>query len=939
MKNWVAPTKQIWSAGADTGAWAIAWIQTTPTVEAPKSNNRPTATNQSGQADVGTGAVAWMPNQLPNYYSMANQPVDKKAEIDAIKAGATKQPNTQSNTWVQTPVATPTPTKTPTPRRTQKSGGTPVQQSNWRDYSQLRNADVNLSQYWDDSSAQNYNNQELWWWENQKYTGEGVKTSNVNYDSNATLENLDPNYQYWWNAQLANSNDAWYIARRNDTIASALYNAGLTSINDVRNFLNSQKWFQDSDANERENTIMSVRKRLWDITWEQNKNVQISKTDKQPQGNQNSPEMNLSNDGTKTSTLYWKVTADTGTPVNWIKGEADPNAIQATINMARENNYKALQKMNSYDIAVSMSAGTDPYGSQAMADLAQFDPAKYQEIQQQLKNLQSMEDVNNIAQGGKVNKTAQIESMNDTVNSDINSRALNNSNDRSYNDTLNLVTTKMSSSGTAQSATQEMLNLNSQMADLQEKMDKLPQEAKKAFKWDVPQYIVDAFIANRSAQYQSEMNKLQSRYNSAIDLYKTELSQKQWEAEMDLKQRQFQQQINQQNWSNAFQTAQQQWTQFYQGQQLKFNNIKTDSKGRPYLLNADGTFQYLTDATYTQALQQQVKQGVDSLNAIYQDWMDWGQCEAFTDNFNSTVYGATMLPRDAQWNVIQNRTYTTAEEKASYVNTAMPTVGTTAVFNYWPTANVSDAAKKYWHTMLVTGYDADTGMITLKWSNKNGDEKVYTQTMSLNDFYSKWGVGFWDPSKDALLQAQSWAIATQNPGAAMTPVFDELIANASTEWKLNTLATAEAMYNTLSELRDNGSLHALIETGDIKKVLASFDQKKFWTDDGGSVFADQLQKIISKKSLNSQSQIALNKLYMLVEMKLRKESGAAISSSEWLSNFQMMLPQAWENKDVQYSKLWNWDDVIKKYARMWWMTSQQYVPIFKDGSISTRQTR
>jgi hypothetical protein len=39
--------------------------------------------------------------------------------------------------------------------------------------------------------------------------------------------------------------------------------------------------------------------------------------------------------------------------------------------------------------------------------------------------------------------------------------------------------------------------------------------------------------------------------------------------------------------------------------------------------------------------------------------------------------------------------------------------------------------------MLVTGYDADTGMITLKGSNKNGDEKVYTQTMSQNDFYSK----------------------------------------------------------------------------------------------------------------------------------------------------------------------------------------------------------
>lgn len=46
----------------------------------------------------------------------------------------------------------------------------------------------------------------------------------------------------------------------------------------------------------------------------------------------------------------------------------------------------------------------------------------------------------------------------------------------------------------------------------------------------------------------------------------------------------------------------------------------------------------------------------------------------------------------------------------------------------------------------------------------------------------------------------------------MTPVFDELIANANTEGKLNQIATAEAMYDTLTELRDNGSLHTLIES-------------------------------------------------------------------------------------------------------------------------------
>lgn len=39
--------------------------------------------------------------------------------------------------------------------------------------------------------------------------------------------------------------------------------------------------------------------------------------------------------------------------------------------------------------------------------------------------------------------------------------------------------------------------------------------------------------------------------------------------------------------------------------------------------------------------------------------------------------------------------------------------------------------------MVVTGYDQDTGIITLKGSNQNGDEKVYSTTMSVGDFYSK----------------------------------------------------------------------------------------------------------------------------------------------------------------------------------------------------------
>ena len=44
--------------------------------------------------------------------------------------------------------------------------------------------------------------------------------------------------------------------------------------------------------------------------------------------------------------------------------------------------------MDSHDIAVSIAYGTDPYGSQAVADLATYDPNKYAEVQAEIKKIQ-----------------------------------------------------------------------------------------------------------------------------------------------------------------------------------------------------------------------------------------------------------------------------------------------------------------------------------------------------------------------------------------------------------------------------------------------------------------------------------------------------------------------------------------------------------------------
>ena len=88
----------------------------------------------------------------------------------------------------------------------------------------LMNADLNLNQYGDDSTPANQVAHP--WGMNEKYTGEWTKNSNIAYNPNIKTTDLDPDYKYWMEAELANSKDAWYIARRNDNIASALYNEG-----------------------------------------------------------------------------------------------------------------------------------------------------------------------------------------------------------------------------------------------------------------------------------------------------------------------------------------------------------------------------------------------------------------------------------------------------------------------------------------------------------------------------------------------------------------------------------------------------------------------------------------------------------------------------------------------------------------------------------------
>ena len=82
--------------------------------------------------------------------------------------------------------------------------------------------------------------------------------------------------------------------------------------------------------------------------------------------------------------LYGKVTADQDT---YIKTLEDENSVYKADAAARINTFKELQSTDSQAIAAAIASGTSSYSDQAMRDLMQYDPAKYEEVQMHVKQI------------------------------------------------------------------------------------------------------------------------------------------------------------------------------------------------------------------------------------------------------------------------------------------------------------------------------------------------------------------------------------------------------------------------------------------------------------------------------------------------------------------------------------------------------------------------
>ena len=115
------------------------------------------------------------------------------------------------------------------------------------------------------SNTYNYGNVygDLWWANNKsQYTWFGTAAS---YNPTITLWSLG-GYQFWTWAELAEKNSPWYLENRNNELASAFLNSGITDLAGIRDYLSKNyEWYASYDISWQNNTAQAIYNRIWQM--------------------------------------------------------------------------------------------------------------------------------------------------------------------------------------------------------------------------------------------------------------------------------------------------------------------------------------------------------------------------------------------------------------------------------------------------------------------------------------------------------------------------------------------------------------------------------------------------------------------------------------------------------------------------------------------------
>ena len=635
-----------------------------------------------------------------------------------------------------------------------------------------------------------------------------------------TAQWTQPTTTTWWAT-------SWWTQANQGTNQTSTNTPTFSSVEDVVYYLAQQPWWNSLTEEQRVAMVDDLWSKQAAATWQTTAETTTGETENTTNTENSLGEwysenvmqnMQLDLQTDTTGDIYGKTTWSSSTAITT---NADANSAFIMDQQARMANVQDFIQMDPQWVAYSLSWWDNAFSEQTIRDVKRYAPEFWNLVQDELKKLNAEDVINAIASWEERPNTWQtaVDNVNNWVNSWAESISWTPQ-QTSY--TIQNTQNAMNNNMVANNATQLISSLDAQIEEYKSKISNLRKEANTVFKWDTPDYVVNAYINNRSQKYQAEIEKLEWRRQSALDLYKIELSNYQWGVEMWLKYKQFDQDVENEKWDR-----------WYKEQQLNKANIHWED-WKAYQVNSDWTITQLTDATAYNSYMNDVTSIINWYKARYTAWWwtktatgyKYGycglECEWLSDNFTEMTTWLTMLPRDENWNIISWRTWTYAKEKISYINEEpwVVNIWDIAIAAWW----VYDST--YWHTMIVTWWDPNTWIIELLRSNKDWDKYVYSTTDTLSNLYAKWLRWFWNPYKD-MVEAGATANGTywyNDQWILITPMtekFDTFID----EWVgAKSVAASEYIYDTLYKIIDDNSLATLINSWDFWKMWAMYEK-------------------------------------------------------------------------------------------------------------------
>jgi hypothetical protein len=319
---------------------------------------------------------------------------------------------------------------------------------------------------------------------------------------------------------------------------------------------------------------------------------------------------------------------------------------------------------------------------------------------------------------------------------------------------------------------------------------------------------------------------------------------------------------------------------------------------------------------------------MSALQQLYPEGTYWGECWEFcNDILEYWFWDSTHF-----WSNFQNEKLI-HRNKYAYEK---PEV--------WDVYLMSNKKNPNWHMWLIADVSSNWD-VTIVDSNGILDDdwkwthQVRYKTYSASEWEKLCNSWIWNYKVEWYYQSPS--VANSN---TMTNAFKNAISNVkwATADERAAVANWKRIYDSFAKMKTNWEMEALIRDSFWKDLFWNLVTQQFssekWTWDS---FYQALNKTLTNEvtmwSIDDTTKNAILTVARAIEIKLRKESWAAISASEWQSNFFNYMPWQWKWLQADIGSLQAWDSLIESWVWSWLNEWQPYQPLFDRSYIFSVQ--